>query len=174
MNDRQEVEQTAMTTTRVTQARASRAVQGAAASPLGKLGSWSFRRRRLVAVGWVLVLAAMTLAGRLAGAQFRTDLTGGNTPSQQAASFLRDHFPAKAGDIAQVVFQTRSPVTSAAERARISRTLAGLAALPHVAFVRSPFSSGGAGQVSADRRLAYGIVQFDRSGDALPMPPSSG
>lgn len=157
-----------MTTTRVTQARANRAVQGAAASPLGKLGSWSFRHRRLVAAGWVLVLVVLTLAGRLAGSQFSTDLTGGNTQSQQAASFLRDRFPAQAGDIAQVVFQTRAPVTSAAERARIDRTLAGLAALPHVASARSPFGSGEARQVSVNGHLAYGVIQFDRSGDALP------
>jgi len=157
-----------MTTTGVIQAGAGRAVQGAAASPLGRLGSWCFRHRRLVAAGWLVVLAVMTLAGRLAGSQFRTDLTGGNTQSQQAAAFLREQFPAQAGDIAQVVFATRAPVTTAADRARINRTLAGLAGLPDVESVRGPFSPGAAGQVSPDGHLAYGIVQFDRGGDALP------
>jgi RND superfamily putative drug exporter len=157
-----------MTTTGVTRVGADRAVQGAAASPLGRLGSWCFRHRRLVAAGWFLVLVAMMLAGRLAGSEFRTDLTGGNTQSQHAAAFLREQFPAQAGDIAQVVFQTRAPVTTSAERARINRTLAGLAGLPDVESVRGPFSSGVAHQVSADGHLAYGIVQFDRTGDALP------
>ena len=157
-----------MTTSGVTQAPASRGAQEAAASPLGRLGSWSFRHRRLVAAGWVVVLVAMTVAGRLAGSQFKTDLTGGNTQSQQAGSFLREHFPAQAGDNAQVVFAAREPVTSAAGRARINRTLAGLAGLPHVAFVRGPFTGGAAHLVSPDGHLAYGIVQFDRSGDALP------
>jgi hypothetical protein len=59
----------------------------------------------------------MTLAGRMAGSAFRTDLTGGNTQSQQAASFRREHFPAQAGDIAQVVFATRAPVTKSIHRA---------------------------------------------------------
>jgi hypothetical protein len=104
----------------------------------------------------------------MAGSAFRTDLTGGNTQSQQAASFRREHFPAQAGDIAQVVFATRAPVTSAADRARINQTLVGLAGLPHVAFVRGPFSGGATHQVSPDGHLAYGVVQFDRSGDALP------
>jgi len=67
-----------------------------------------------------------------------------------------------------VVFATRAPVTTAADRARINRTLAGLAGLPDVELVRGPFSPGGARQVNADGHLAYGIVQFDRSGDALP------
>jgi RND superfamily putative drug exporter len=143
-------------------------VQGAAASPLGRLGWWCFRHRRLVAAGWVVVLVVMTVAGRMVGSAFRTDLTGGNTQSQQAASFLRQHFPAQAGDIAQVVFATRAPVTSAADRARINQTLAGLAGLPHVAFVRGPFSGGAAHQVSPDGHLAYAVLQFDRGGDALP------
>src|SRR5215831_15086650 len=140
LNDRHEQEQTAMTTTGEVQVLGGLAAGGAAASPLGRLGWWCFRHRRLVAAGWVLVLVVMMVAGRMAGSAFRTDLTGGNTQSQQAASFLREHFPAQAGDIAQVVFATRAPVTSAADRARIGHTLAGLAGLPRVAFVRGPFS----------------------------------
>jgi RND superfamily putative drug exporter len=156
-----------MTTTGMTRARASRPTQVAAASPLGRLGAWSFRHRRLVAAGWVLALVVITLAGRMAGSQFKDDLTGGSTQSQQAESFLRSHFPAQAGDVAQVVFQTRVPATSATGRARISRTLRGLAALPYVESVRSPFGGGG-GRVSTDGHLAYGLVRFGRSGDALP------
>src|SRR5215470_12432666 len=157
-----------MATGGVTPARAGRAVQRAAASPLGRLGSWSFRHRRLVVAAWVVVLAVMTVAGRLAGSQFKTDLTGGNTESQQAASFLLERFPVQAGDVAQVVFATRAPVTTVADRSRINRTLAGLAGLPHVTSVHGPFGGGAARQVSPDEHLAYGIVQFDRTGDALP------
>src|SRR5215469_11877919 len=163
-----EQEQAAMITSRAERAQAAHAA-GGAMTPLGRLGAWSMRHRWLVVAGWIVVLVAATSVGRLAGSQFKTDLTGGNTQSQQAASFLREHFPAQAGDTAQVVFATRAPVTTAAGRARIDRTLAGLAGLPHVAFVRGPFTSGGAThQVSPDRHLAYGVVQFDRSGDALP------
>ena len=158
-----------MTTTGITQPRANRAGLGAAASPLGRLGSWSFRHPRLVTVAWLLVLIAATVAGRMTGSAFRTDLTGGNTPSQAAAAFLREHFPAQAGDAAQVVFATAAPVTSAANRARIDRTLAGLAGLPHVASVHGPFSAGAAHLVSPEGHLAFGVVQFDRSGDALPL-----
>ena len=68
-----------------------------------------------------------------------------------------------------MVFAHRAPVTSAANRARIDRTLAGLAGLPHVASVRGPFAPGAAHQVSPDGHLAYAVVQFDRSGDALPV-----
>ncbi len=157
-----------MITTGATQPRASRAAIGPA-SPLGRLGWWSFRHRRLVAAAWLVVLIAVTLAGRVTGSAFRTDLTGGNTPSQQATAFLQGHFPAQAGDVAQVVFATSAPATSVADRARIDRTLAALAGLPHVVSVRGPFSAGAAHQVSPDGHLAYGVVRFDRSGDALPV-----
>jgi putative drug exporter of the RND superfamily len=145
-----------MITSRVERAHAAQAARGAM-TPLGRLGWWSMRHRWLVVAGWVVVLVVMTMAGRLAGSQFKTDLTGGNTQSQQAASFLREQFSAQAGDTAQVVFATRAPVTSAADRARINQTLARLAGLPHVAFVRGPFSRG-AHQVSPDGHLAPDIV----------------
>ena len=46
--------------------------------------------RRLVAVAWVVALVIISLAGRLAGSQFKDNLNGGTaTPSQQAAAFLR-------------------------------------------------------------------------------------
>ena len=157
-----------MTVTRATTTRSRGAMVPAPASPLGRLGSWSYRHRRLVAVAWLVTLVLVTLAGRSAGSQFKDDLNGGSTQSQQAASFLQSHFRSQAGDVAQIVFQTGAPVTSAAVETQISHTLAGLAPLPHVASVRSPFGPGGAHQVSADGHIAYGVVQFDASGDAVP------
>jgi RND superfamily putative drug exporter len=141
----------------------------APASPLGKLGSWSYRHRRLVAIAWVLVLVVVSAAGRLAGSQFKDNLNGGtSTPSQQAAAFLQRDFPSQAGDIAQVVFRTSGPITSAAARDQITGTLAGLARLPRVASVLGPFAAGAVGQVSPDGHVAYGLVRFDASGDAIP------
>ena len=65
-------------------------------SPLGKLGSWSYRHRRLVAAAWLVVLILVSAGGRMAGSAFRDDLNGGTgTPSQQAASFLHRHSPAR-------------------------------------------------------------------------------
>ena len=150
-------------------ARSPGSLAPAPVSPLGKLGSWSYRHRRLVAIAWVLVLVLVTAAGRLAGSQFKDDLNGGtSTPSQQAAAFLQHDFPSQAGDAVRVVFRTSGPVTSAAARDRITRTLAGLARLPRVASVLGPFAAGAAGQVSPDGHIAYGLVRFDASGDAIP------
>ena len=158
-----------MSTTSAVQPGPGRPLAITPASPLGKLGSWSYRHRRLVAIAWVAALILISLAGRLAGSGFKDDLNGGTaTPSQQAASFLQRHFPGQAGDIAQVVFDTRGPVTSAAEEDKITTVLTRITRLPHVASVSSPFAPGAGNQVSADRRIAYGLVRFDASGDSLP------
>jgi len=160
-----------MSMTRVAARESARPLVAAPASPLGRLGSWSYRHRRLVVVAWVVALVAISMAGRLAGSQFKDNLNGGTvTPSQQAAAFLQRSFPSQAGDVAQVVFQTRAPVTSAAARDRITAALAGVARLPHVASVLSPFAPGAADQVSRDGHIAYGVVRFNASGDALPDP----
>lgn len=157
-------------------ARTLRPLVPAQASPLGRLGSWSYRNRRLVAIAWIVVLIAISLAGRLAGSAFKDNLNGGtSTPSQQAATFLQRNFPSQAGDTAQVVFQTTGPVSAAAARDRITGTLAGLAGLPGVASVLSPFAggpfaAGAAHQVSPDGHIAYGVIRFDGSGDAIPDP----
>src|SRR5579863_5820253 len=105
----------------------------APASSLGRLGSWSYRHRRLVVAAWVVALIVISVAGRLAGSAFKDNLNGGtSTPSQQAAAFLQRSFPSQAGDVAQVVFGVRTPVTSTAARDRITSTLDGLARLPRV------------------------------------------
>ena len=63
-------------------ARTRRPLVAAQVSPLGRLGSWSYRHRRLVAAAWIVVLVVISLAGRLAGSQFKDDLNGGtSTPS---------------------------------------------------------------------------------------------
>ena len=158
-----------MSTTSAARAPARRRSVPPTGGPLGRLGSWSYRHRRLVAVAWLLVLAAASLAGRLAGSQFKNDLSGGtSTQSQQAAAFLRQRFPGQAGDVTQVVFATRAPVTSAAVRQRIAAVLTPIARLPHVAAVHGPTAA--TGLISPDGHIAYALVRFDASGDAIPGP----
>lgn len=158
-----------MSMTRAAQRGPARPLAAAPVSPLGRLGSWSYRHRRLVAAAWVVALVVISVGGRLAGSQFKDNLNGGTaTPSQRAAAFLQRNFPSQAGDVAQVVFQTPGPVTAAATRDRITAALAGVARLPRVASVLGPFAAGAAGQVSPDGHIAYGVVRFDASGDAIP------
>src|SRR5438270_1024134 len=142
---------------------------GSAPSPgmLGRLGRWSYRRRRAVTASWLLLLVLLMSAGHSAGSRFRNDLNGGHTESQQAQTFLHQQFPAASGDLAQVVFMTTGDVTDRTNQPRVEAALRSIARLPHVSSVRSPFDAGGSAQISPGRQVAYGMVQFDAQGDSL-------
>lgn len=135
---------------------------------LGRLGSWSYTHRRLVIVGWLAALVVFSFLGRAVGSQFKDSITGGNSESQRAASFLNRSFPAQAGDTAEVVFISSASLTAPNNEARIERALASVGGLPHVVSVASPFGADRARQIDPDQRIGYAVVQFDRSGDALP------
>src|SRR5262249_11427920 len=115
---------------------------------LGRLALWCYHHRRAVLAAWIIALVLVTGVSRSAGASFRNKFGGGHSESQQAQDFLKAHFPSQAGDSAQVVFQTDEPITSPANRAAVTDTLASLRGMPHVADVRSPFDPGFGSQIS--------------------------
>ena len=77
-----------MTTTRAVQPGQERPLAAIPGGPLGRLGSWSYRHRRLVALAWVAVLVLISLAGRLAGSAFKDDLNGGTATLTERAVFM--------------------------------------------------------------------------------------
>ncbi|MEN3362192.1 MAG: putative drug exporter of the superfamily [Mycobacteriales bacterium] len=117
------------------------------ASYLYRLGRFAFRRRRLVAVLWLAVLAATlagaaTLSGPTADA-FRIP----GTPSQKAIDLLSERFPeaSAGGAVARVVFAAPSgqALADAGHRAEIERAVAELRQAPQVASVTDPFQASG-------------------------------
>jgi putative drug exporter of the RND superfamily len=135
---------------------------------LGRLAGHCYDRRRLVLALWVLTLIGITVVSQVVGTHFQNTFSSGNTPSQQAANILAARFPTKSGDTADVVFHTTSPITSAANRAAITRVVGDLRPLAYVQSVTSPFQSGGDHQVSTDGTIAYAVVQFTTTSDKLP------
>ena len=135
---------------------------------LGRLAGWCYDRRRTVLVLWLVgIIAISVLAGIVKGV-FQDDFGGGNSESQQTLHLLQKRFPALAGDPAQVVFKTSTPVTDAGNKAAITTVLDQLKTAPHVVSVLSPFDPSGAGLISrSDNRVAYGIVQFDATSNKL-------
>jgi RND superfamily putative drug exporter len=110
----------------------------------------------------------MTVLAQVVGTRFEDKFTAGNTPSQQATNILLARFPAKAGDTADVVFHTSTPITDGANRAAIAQVIRTLTPLAHVQSVTSPFASAGAHQISADGTIAYAVVQFNEVTADLP------
>jgi putative drug exporter of the RND superfamily len=141
--------------------------------PLGALGRWAARcydHRRTVLLLWILVTIGITVLSQGVGTHFRNDFTAGNTPSQQAADILHARFPSQAGDTADVVFHTATPVDAAANQAAIAQVVDRLRPLAHVVSVVGPFSPAATHQVAANGHIAYAVVQFDAASDHLPAP----
>ncbi len=135
---------------------------------LGRIASWCYRRRRLVLISWILLLVVMTAIAQLVGTHFENKFSAGNTPSQRALTLLQSRFPGEAGDSAQVVIKTSVPFDSASNHRAVSQLSARLRALPDVESVVSPFSPGGAYQISRDGHIGYLTVNFTTTSDRIP------
>ena len=133
---------------------------------LGRMAGRCYDRRRVVLVVWILAIIGITVVAQVVGTHFENKFTSGNTQSQQAANLLSQRFPAEAGDNADVVFHTTTPI--AANEQRINQVVASLRPLAHVSSVTSPFSPAGAHQISPHANIAYAVVQFDTTTDNLP------
>jgi putative drug exporter of the RND superfamily len=143
-------------------------VTGDGTSPtvLGRLAGACYDRRRLVLVLWILAVIAISVIAGTVGTQFQNKFSSGNTESQQAANLLNAKFPSQAGDVAQVVFHTSTPIVE--NRSEIDAVVTKLESLPHVTGVTSPFSPTGAHQISQRGDIAYATVQFDQPTSDLP------
>ena len=110
---------------------------------LGNLAAWAAHhwKRSLAIVAVVLV--ALGLAASAGGGSFVDDFRTPGTESQNAVDVLDERFPAASGDTANVVFAVESGTLREPERqAAIERTIAEIAAQPHVTGAPSPFVTG--------------------------------
>ncbi|MFI7066125.1 MMPL family transporter [Kribbella sp. NPDC050124] len=129
---------------------------------LYRLGRFAFRRRRLVVLVWLGLLAtgiagAATLSGSTADG---FSIPG--TESQRAADLLNERFPQAGADAgtARIVF--RAPdgqkLTDPAATAEVQETLGRIEGAPQVARVIDPFT---AKAISSDGRTGYAQVTYD-------------
>ncbi len=129
---------------------------------LYRLGRFAFRRRRLVVLVWLGLLAtgvagAVTLSGPTADA---FSIPG--TESQRAADLLDERFPQAGADAgsARIVFQAPDgqQLTDPANAAQVRQTLDRVTDAPQVARVLDPFTVKA---ISADGRTGYAQVTYD-------------
>src|SRR5260221_4622343 len=113
--------------------------QGTRANRLGDLARWCYRHRRQVLLAWVLLLVVVTALSQLVPGRFENKFASGSSESARAQTLLKRRFPARAGDTGDIVFHTTGPIDSPAEQAAITRIVAAVTGLPHVAGVQSPF-----------------------------------
>jgi RND superfamily putative drug exporter len=128
------------------------------ATYLYRLGRFAFRRRRLVLLVWLGLLAAGAVgAGTLSGPTANGFSIPG-TESQRAADLLNERFPQAGADAAtaRIVFQAPAG-QRLTDTPQVQQTLDRLATAPQVARVVDPFS---AKAISADGRTGYAQVTY--------------
>src|SRR6516225_8563444 len=137
---------------------------GRARPPLTeRVAGWSARHRKTAVFGWLLLVAALFMAGQALGTRNVPQYDPGQ--SGQAERVLHKVAPAQFQASAERVLiqATASGATFATDpamRQATSQVAAALAALPQYATgIRTPLSSGGQSLVSRDGRSA--LVRFD-------------
>ncbi|MFF4750341.1 MMPL family transporter [Streptomyces sp. NPDC002514] len=128
---------------------------------LYRLGRFSFRRRRLVLLLWIAVLAVVGLGAAGVSNSTTDSFSIPGTESQQATDLLKKEFPQASADAAtaQVVFRTANgqKLTSGAHKSEIESLVADLGRAHQVAQVADPYTSG---TVSKDGTIAYAQVTY--------------
>src|SRR5205807_8691592 len=127
-----------------------RAISAAAAnlpalkgSPMLRLTRWTMAHRRLVAIGWVAFAVGVLAISSSVGTRKANNFSLPNTGSQRATDLLTSRFPAQAGDADQIVFQARTgKLADPANRSAVTKVIARVSKLPHVAGVVGPCGSG--------------------------------
>ncbi len=123
------------------------------------LGRFSYRKRWLVLVTWLAVLAGVAGAGLGLGGQPSDSFSIPGTESQQAVEQLQQKLPAFGGAQTQVTFAATGDRTlsDSATAAAIDRAVAEVGRIPDVAMAAGPAQTRLA---SPDGRVALGTVQW--------------
>jgi putative drug exporter of the RND superfamily len=129
---------------------------------LYRLGRFAFRRRWIVATGWLAALVlAVAGAATLAGDHTESfDIPG--TESQQAMDLLEERFPGMAanGATGRVVFAAPDgeALTEPDNQTAVEEVVGELSVAPGLVSATNPFEVGA---VSADGRVAYSEISYD-------------
>ncbi|MFE6968566.1 efflux RND transporter permease subunit [Isoptericola sp. NPDC057653] len=132
-------------------------------SVLYSLGRWAARARRLVVIGWVLVLAVVGGAAGVLYQGFDNSVTIPGTESQDALDSLAATFPQVSGASAQiiVVAPDGSTIDDAAVRGPVTDAVDAIGEIDQVAAVTSPYDDEMAASVNDDKTATLLTVQLD-------------
>jgi RND superfamily putative drug exporter len=133
-----------------------------------RIGDASARRPWVTIGVWVVAAAiVMGLAGT-AGGSFADDLVAPGSQSEEAMQLLQERFPEAAGGSAMAVFAAPEGERLEGHRPAVDAAVARIAEVAHVATVADPFT---AGTVSADGRIGFAQIAFDRPSTELGPAP---
>jgi RND superfamily putative drug exporter len=135
------------------------------------LAVWCFRHRRIVVIGWLLLVVGLVGLSRAIGTSYDNSFSLPGADSARALALLKANAPAQSGDSEQLVFAAKgdAKLTAPDVRAQAEALLAKVSALPDVTAVISPYAPQGAGQINADRTVAFALVNYDKPGDSISV-----
>ncbi len=132
------------------------------AGPLARLADLAVRRRGLMVVAWIVILAAtIALAPRVAG-DFAADYSTPGAESTAAADLIEQRFPGTTGESVNVVWQDRDGAMAPAARERVDRFLAQAETLEGIGDAGPP-------RVSDDGTIAVVNLALDRRSWDVPV-----
>ncbi|WP_331766783.1 MMPL family transporter [Embleya sp. NBC_00896] len=135
---------------------------------LYRLGRAAFRRRRLVVLLWVALLAVVGFGATQAEAPSDKPFSVPGIEAQHAIDLLNERTPeaAAGGASARIVFRAPAgqQIDSAANKAKVEQVVGALKGTDQVADAADPFV---AGTVSKDHTTAYSAVAYREAANAL-------
>ncbi|MFJ3139675.1 MMPL family transporter [Streptomyces sp. NPDC086843] len=138
---------------------------------LYRLGRFSFRKRHVVALFWVALLALAGAGAAGAPAAGNSSFSIPGTEAQKAFDLLEERFPGSSADgaTARVVFKAPDgeKMTDPGNRTTIRETVDELSGGSEVARITDPYETGG---VSQDGSVAYASVTYKVPGMELEEP----
>ncbi|WP_353808721.1 MMPL family transporter [Agromyces sp. SYSU T00194] len=137
------------------------------------LGRWAYRARRLVLVGWILVLGLLLGLAVLLGAGTNNTYAFPGTQSQDALDALARTFPQFSGTSAQLiaVAPDGGSVTDPDFQQAVEDAVTAIQAIPQVAGVTDPYGGTSTGNVSDDDSAV--LVPIQLSVVATAVEPST-
>jgi putative drug exporter of the RND superfamily len=134
---------------------------------LKRLARTCYRRRWRVLAAWVVFLVAVSIFSSAAGGVFRNEFSLSGSESKQAQELLKERgFGDRAGFSGQIVFATDRGVEDPNVRQTMEQLFARIERTVPRTQVVSPYTPAGARQISDNRRIAYGEVNFADRSDA--------
>ena len=137
---------------------------------LEKIARFSFRRRWLMVITWIVALVGFNALSGTVGGEFSTDFSLPGADSQAALDLLSERFPQVAGDTADIVFEAEQGVDDPEVQETMAALFADLGEVDRVVAISSPYDEGGEQQISPDGTIAFATMRFEFVKDeAVPI-----
>lgn len=134
---------------------------------LENLARWCYKRRWAVLLVWVAILVAVNVLAQSMGDAYTNDFKLPGLESQQAQQLLKDRFPERSGDSAQVVIHADRGIMDPSVQQKLDEFFSRVGGLEHVTVVMSPYQAPQQ-QVSPGGKIAFGNVLFDTTASNVP------